>query len=135
VVPNGLAGELLPTPRFVKTFLTRTLPLLLSIVVGTALSWVSIYLYWFGMWTFHSIPAARACGALGTFLLLPARWIFEMMGGDQTTVFYDPTSFSGANGLVLGILFYAVFGHFWKRREKSANVKAAEPQRQAAKAG
>ena len=108
-----------------KTFLTRTLPLLLCIVAGTALSWFSIYAFWFAVWTFHSVPAARACDAVGGFLLLPARYVFEWMGGDQTTIFFDPTSYSETNGLILGILFYSLFRAIWNRR---TNAKSARPE-------
>jgi hypothetical protein len=101
----------------VKTFLTRTLPLLLCIAAGTALSWVSIYAFWFAVWTFHSVPAARACDALGSFLLLPAKWVFELLGGDQSSIFFDPSSYSGTNGLILGLLLYSLFRGVLNRRE------------------
>jgi len=110
-------GNCSPPPQPVKTFLTRILPLLLCIAAGTLLSWVSIYSFWFAVWTFHSVPVARASDAVGSFLLSPARWIYEWVGGDQSSVFYDPVSYSGTNGLVLGILFYCVFRLLWKRRE------------------
>jgi hypothetical protein len=106
-----------PYPRhIVKTFLTRTLPLLVCIAAGILLSWVSIYAFWFAVWTFHSVPVARAIDAVGSFLLWPARWVTEWVGGDQTSVFFDPVSFAGTNGLILGILFYCVFRAIWKRR-------------------
>src|ERR1700733_9484865 len=73
--------------HFVKTLLNRILPLLVCIVAGTFLSWVSIYSFWFAIWRFHSVPVARACAAVGSCLLFPARHFFEWMGGDQTTVF------------------------------------------------
>ena len=115
-----------------KTFLTRTLPLLLCIAVGTALSWVSIYAFWFAVWIFHTVPAARACDAVGSFLLLPAKWVFELLGGDQSSIFFDPTSYSGTNGLILGILFYCGFRALWNRREAGRGgvqaVAAARPR-------
>jgi hypothetical protein len=125
-------------PRdFVKTFLTRTLPLLVCIILGTALSWVSIYAFWFAVWTFHSVPAARAADAVGGFILLPARWIFEALGGDQSAIFFDPTSFSGTNGLIVGILFYCVFRAFLGRREAGKTVpqESGETRRIEAKVG
>lgn len=122
-------------PQLVKTFLTRTLPLLLCIATGALLSWVSIYAFWFAVWTFHSVPAARVCAAVGDFLLFPARWISEATGGDQTAVFYDPISFSGTNGLVLGILFYCVFRAIWTRFEAGASARRSEAPRPAAKVG
>jgi hypothetical protein len=121
----------------VKTLLTRTLPLLLCIVVGTALSWVSIYVFWFAVWTFHSVPVARAADAVGTVILTPARWVFELLGGDQSTIFFDPTSFSGTNGLILGILFYCVFRLLLTRRgpRNQAEKKPAAPRQPEAKVG
>jgi hypothetical protein len=112
----------------VKTFLNRTLPLLLCIVLGVALSWVSIYSFWFAVWTFHSVPAARFCDAVGSFILLPARWLFELVGGDQSSIFFDPISFSGTNGLILGILFYSVFRAVLRRGE-DGKVVEEEPVR------
>ncbi len=114
-----------------KTFLTRTLPLLLCIAAGTALSWVSIYAFWFAVWTFHSVPAARACDALGSFLLLPAKWIFELLGGDQSSIFFDPSSYSGTNGLILGLLLYTAFRAVLTRieaRNGVAQPPAAAPR-------
>ena len=120
-----------------KTFLNRTLPLLLCIVLGTALSWVSIYSFWFAVWTFHSVPAARFCDAVGSFILFPARCVFNLVGGDQSTIFFDPTSFSGTNGLILGILFYCVFRSVSKRREagKVLEEEPVRPHRIEAKVG
>lgn len=85
--------------------------------MGTVLSWVSIYAFWFAVWIFHSVPAARAADAVGSFILLPARWIFELLGGDQSAIFFDPTSFSGTNGLIVGILLYCIFRGLLGRRE------------------
>ncbi len=114
----GLAGDLLiSTPSSVKTFLTRTLPLLLCIAFGTALSWVSVYAFWFAVWTFHSVPVARAADAVGSFILFPARWVYELSGGDQSSIFFDPTSFSGTNGLIVGMIFYSLFRAVVRRRE------------------
>jgi hypothetical protein len=110
----------------VKTLLTRTLPLLLSIALGAVLSWVSIYVFWFAIWTFHSVPIANACGAIGDFLLLPARFFYEWVGGDQTTVFYDPISYSVTNGLVLGIIFYCIFRVWWDGREAARQTRALD---------
>jgi hypothetical protein len=119
----ALAGDLLPQAAspsiFVKTLLTRTIPLLLSIAAGALLSWVSIYAFWFSV-VFHSVPALRACEAMGNFLLLPARGIFELTGADQSAIFFDPISFAGTNGLILGLLFYAAFRMIWNRRESKA---------------
>jgi hypothetical protein len=101
----------------VKTLRTRILPLLLCIAAGTGLSWVSIYAFWFAIWTFHSVPVARAIGAAGDLLLYPAQWITEWSGGDQTTVFYYPYWYAETNGLILGILFYCVYRVAWTMRE------------------
>ncbi len=87
----------------------RCVPLLLCIEIGAAISWVSIYSFWFAIWTFHSVPAARAFDAVGSILLSPARWTFEGLGGDQSAIFFDPESFAGTNGLILGILIYGFF--------------------------
>ena len=97
-------------------------PLLFCIEVGTALSWVSLYAFWFGVWTFHSVPAARACDALGSFILLPAKWVFVLAGGDQTAKFFDPISYFGTNGLILGILLYSAFRTILRRREPRKDV-------------
>jgi len=97
----------------VNTFRTRALPLLACILVGTALSWVSIYVFWFAIWTFHSVPVARALDAVGNILLLPAQYVCEWSGGDQTTIFYQPVPFSGTTGLILGVLFCSVFRAVW----------------------
>ena len=121
---GGLAN--LPFEHFVKTFQTRTLPLLSSIALGTALSWASIYAFWFAIWTFHSVPIARACDLVADFILIPATWIFEWLGGDQTTMFTDSTSFAGTNGLILGILFYSIFRAWWTRHE-AAHASGPQP--------
>lgn len=86
----------------------RALPLLICIAAGMVLSWVAIYAFWFAVPIFHSVPAARFCDAAGRIFLLPARFIFNRMGGDQSALFFDPLSFSATNGLVLGVAFYAV---------------------------
>lgn len=111
-----------------KTLLTRTIPLILCIAVGTALSWVSIYAFFFAVWIFHSVPIARASDAIGGILLLPGRWIFEFLGGDQSSIFFDPTSFSGTNGLVLGILFYCGFRAVLSHREQTRSVAELKSQ-------
>jgi len=110
-------------------------PLLLCIEVGTMLSWVSIYAFWFGVWIFHSVPAARACDLLGSFILLPAKWVFELLGGDQSSIFFDPVSYSGTNGLILGILLYSGFRSVTRRRESQngVNGRPAQPRRVEAK--
>lgn len=120
-----------------KTFLTRTLPLLLCIAVGTVLSWVSIYAFWFAVWIFHSVPAARAADAIGSVILFPARWIFELAGADQSSIFYDPNSFSGTNGLVVGIILYCIFRGVlaWRESRKGVNGQAGKAPRIEAKVG
>ena len=82
-----------------------------------AVSWVSIYAFWFGVWMFHTVPAARFCDALGQFILQPAHWVFELLGGDQSTIFVDPKSFSETNGLIIGVLMYCIFRSIVKHRE------------------
>ena len=118
-----------------NTFLTRTLPLLLCILVGTVLSWVSIYIFFFAVWTFHSLPVARFADAAGNLLLFPARQIFAFLGGDQSTLFYDPISFSGTNGLIIGILLYVAFRAIWTRRENGKKVVARQEERLEARVG
>jgi len=119
----------------VKTLSGRIIPLLLCIAVGMALSWVSIYAFWFAVWTFHNIEAARAADAVGSFILYPGRWIFEWLGGDQSAIFYDPISFSGTNGLVVGILLYCVFrGFAGSRANGKAVARTPESGRVEAKA-
>jgi hypothetical protein len=105
--------------------------------MGTALSWVSIYAFWFAVWTFHSVPAARACDALGSFILFPAKSVFELVGGDQTAIFFDPTSYSGTNGLILGILFYCLFRAVlsWREDRKGIDRQPAGPRPVEAKVG
>jgi hypothetical protein len=119
----------------VKTLSGRIIPLLLCIAVGTVVSWVSIYAFWFAVWTFHSVPAARAADAVGAFILYPARWVFELLGGDQSTIFYDPVSFSGTNGLIVGILLYCVFRGAVQRHDdgKPAVRPPEQPRRAEAK--
>ena len=80
------------------------------------LSWVSIYAFFFAARMFHSVPAVRGCDAVGSFILLPARWVFKLMGADQSAIFFDPISFSGTNGLILGVLFYCGFWVIRRRR-------------------
>jgi hypothetical protein len=131
-------AEILLSPlslRLVKTLSGRIIPLLLCIAVGTVVSWVSIYAFWFAVWTFHSIAAARAADAIGTFILYPARWVFELIGGDQSTIFYDPISFSGTNGLIVGILLYSAFRATVNRHAngKTAARPPQEPRRVEAK--
>jgi hypothetical protein len=120
-----------------KTLRTRILPLLFCIAVGTALSWVCIYAFWFAVWTFHSVPIARACDGVGQLILTPGKWVYQLLGGDQSTIFLDPTSFSGTNGLILGILFYSVFRAVLSRRvpEATPAQKPAGERRVAAKVG
>ncbi len=80
-------------------------------------SWLSIYAFWFGVWTFHTVPAARFCDAIGSVILMPAHWVFQFLGGDQSTIFVDPKSFSETNGLIIGVLFYSIFRAFRPRHE------------------
>lgn len=99
-------------------------------MVGTGLSWVSIYIFYFAA-CFHSVPVLRACDALGAFLLTPARYIFEALGADQSTMFYQPNSFAGTNGLILGILLYTFFRAIWSHREKARHVMVTAPREEA----
>lgn len=101
-----------------NTLRTRTLPLLASVAVCAALSWGAIYASWFAIWTFHSVPAMRVCEAAATLFLTPARCIFEWLGGDQTTQFFEPVPYSGTNGLVLGIILYSLLRGYWRLRGK-----------------
>jgi hypothetical protein len=106
-----------PKPYHVKTLLHRVLPLLFCILVGMVVSWVSIYAFWFGVWTFHTVPAARFCDAVGNFILQPAHLVFNLMGGDQSTLFLDPTSFSETNGLIIGVILYTIYRQILKHRQ------------------
>lgn len=92
-----------------NTLRHRTLPLLLSIAVGTVVSWVSIYAFIFSVWVFHSITAVRASEAVAEGLLLPAHWVFRLVGVDQTAIFFDPLVYSGTNGLILGVILYSCY--------------------------
>ena len=120
-----------------KTFQTRAIPLLLGIALGMAISWVSIYLFWFAIWTFHSVPMARFIAGIGTVILFPAQWITEFTGGDQSTVLYDPVSYAGTNGLVIGIILYCIFRAWLKRHERAKEMHqaAAAPRRVEARVG
>jgi len=113
---------------FCWQFQSRTVPLLFCIEVGTALSWASIYAFWFAVWMFHSVTAMRVCDAVGSFILLPSKWVFELLGGDQSTILSDPTSFWGTNGLIVGILLYCAFRAVLNRREAAKGVEE-EPAR------
>jgi len=121
----------------VKTLLNRIIPLLLSIAAGSVISWVSIYSFWFAVWTFHSLPVARAADAVGSFILYPGRWVFEAVGGDQSTIFYDAIPFAGTNGLILGILLYCVYRAVAKGRagRKAVAVERREERRVEARVG
>ena len=65
----------------------------------------------------------------------PGRHVFEWLGADQSTMFYDPYSFAGTNGLILGIVFYSIFRAIWTRWENRRDVAPAESHRQEAKVG
>ncbi len=117
-----------------KTFLWRVLPLLLAILLGSILSWVSIYAFWFGVWTFHNVAAARACDWLGSILLLPAREVFVQFGADQTALFFDPVSYSVANGLLIGVVGSICIRAAWGWRRRGVE-KGAEAQRAVTGAG
>jgi hypothetical protein len=82
-----------------------------------AVSWCSIYAFWFGVWTFHTVPAARFCDAVGNFILQPAHWVFNLLGGDQSTLFLDPISFSETNGVIIGVLLYSIYRTILKYRQ------------------
>ncbi len=120
-----------------KTFLNRVIPLLLSITLGMALSWVSIYAFWFGVWTFHTLPAARAFDAVGSFILQPAHWIYQLAGVDQSSIFLDPSLFAKINGLIIGVIIYSVFRAFMRHREATRIVQQspAKGERMEAKVG
>ncbi|HEX4085051.1 MAG TPA: hypothetical protein VHY22_09080 [Chthoniobacteraceae bacterium] len=102
-----------------KTLLTRVIPLLLCILTGFVVSWVAIYAFWFGVWIFHTVPAARAFDAVGRIILTPARLIYRAAGGDQSTPLFDPISYVGTNGLFLGIVFYSIFRNLYGRWERN----------------
>ncbi len=99
------------------------------------MSWVSIYAFWFGVWIFHTVPAARASDAVGKILLLPARSVFAALGGDQTAIFYDPVSFAGTNGLILGVFVYCLFRAFPMGRVNGRTAPVKPSPRQTVKIG
>lgn len=108
-------------------FLRRTLPLLLAILLGSILSWMSIYAFWFGVWIFHNVAAARACDAAGRVLLIPVRLVFTQLGGDQTAIFFDPISYSVTNGLILGVAASLILGRFRHRSRLAEPVSISKP--------
>lgn len=120
ILPGVGAAIALLVFIFCWHFRSHSVPVIFCVELGTSVSWVSIYMFCFAVWVFHSVPAVRACEAMGNFLLLPARGIFELTGADQSAIFFDPISFAGTNGLILGLLFYAAFRMIWNRRESKA---------------
>ena len=111
-----------PAHYFVKTLLTRVIPLLVSIVVGFTVSAASIYAFLIAPRIFPSVPLVRACEAVGDFFLLPAKLVYQAVGGDQSTPLFDPISYLGTNGLILGILFYSIFRTIYSRWERRQQV-------------
>ena len=94
-----------------NTLRTRVIPLISSILIGFAVSWVSFFAFWFGVWIFHTVPGARACEALGDFILLPARLVYYLLSfgldADQSPPLVDPMPYIGTNGLILGVILYS----------------------------
>jgi hypothetical protein len=98
-------------------------------------SWASIYAFWFGVWIFHTVPAARACDIVGKILLFPARSVSAALRLDQMEIFYDPISFAGTNGLILGVFAYCLFRAFYTGRASRRRAIIAPAPRQEAKVG
>jgi hypothetical protein len=111
-----LRALILPAQPYypVKTNVSRVVPLLACIALCSALSWVSIYAFWFAVRVFHSVPVMRACDAAGHFFLMPANWICEEVGGDQTTVLFFPMLYAITNGLIWGVALYCAVRTAWK---------------------
>jgi len=88
--------------------MSRFAALLAFLVVSFALSWLSVYAFWFAAYGFHSVPAVRACETVGSFVLIPVRVVFWLVGDffDQTAPLTDPTSYAALNGVLLGSLLY-----------------------------
>ncbi len=74
---------------------------------------------------------------MGSFLLLPGKWVFELFGVDPSDIFYNPISHSGTNGLILGVALYSVFSAVSNRLEagKPVTRQPKEPRRVEAKVG
>ena len=104
-----------------REILKYSVILVLCIVLATVVSYVAFYGFWFGARVFHSVPVARACDLAGSFVLLPARFIYSWFGGvtDQSTPLSDPVGYSMTNGIFLGTLFYGVIRPLLARRKKA----------------
>ena len=89
-------------------FLRYLFAVLLCVAFASVLSYVAFYGFWFAARLFHSVPAVRACDAIGRVILSPARFIFYCAGGfgDQSMPLADPVSYSITNGTFLGALIY-----------------------------
>ncbi len=88
--------------------------LLAFITVSFALSWLSVYAFWFSAYAFHSVPAVRLCDSIGSIVLLPIRIVFWMCSDllDQTAPLTDPTSYAALNAVLLGSLLYSCCRQF-----------------------
>jgi hypothetical protein len=93
-----------------KHFLTCLFSVILCIAIASALSYLAFYSFWFAASSFHSVPVARACDAVGMIFLLPARILFFCFGSavDQSMPLSDPVTYSITNGTFLGILLYSL---------------------------
>jgi hypothetical protein len=122
----------------VKTFSDRILVLVICVAGAMVLSWVAIYAFWFAAWTFHSVPVIRFAEAIGDAFLTPAQWIFNYMGGDQTTIFDEPVRFAMFNGAATGIpLYFAlrIVGLWREALAQHAPIPKSEQRRVEAKVG
>jgi len=92
-----------------RQFLKYSLALISCIALASLMSYAAFYAFWFGVWCFHSVPAARACDMAGSIFLTPARLVYYGLGGlvDQTTALADPISYCTTNGIFFGTLLYA----------------------------
>jgi hypothetical protein len=103
--------------------LSRTVSFLVCILACVAVSWVSIYAFWFAVWTFHNVDAARTADFIGSAILFPARWILERFSYDETILLQTPVVYAGGNGLILGTVLYSLYRTVALKNEASRELK------------
>ena len=89
------------------------------VAVFCCLSWMAVYAFWFGVWLFDSVPAARACDAIGKVFLLPA-WCFLWLAGgfnNPQAPLFDPVQYAMTNGALAGTVAYACCRRIFFRGE------------------
>jgi len=84
--------------------------IILFVAISFVLSWFAVYSYWYSARIFHSVAAVRVCDTLGSFILLPARAVFWLLGDifDQSAPLSDPITYVAVNAGLLGSLAYSV---------------------------